>query len=175
MDIKGINKLNGLDSLNRRIYQDEAGWHFLIYNLPREISIMDKKAFSPDPEWVVVDLAQENDCRSADEVRFLYDEVMELFFDHKIQIRSNGVESVCPEVDIREFTLKLSSYQVEMLQEGLCSIGNNHTNMEWDPAKNPEYFALLDMFFLSKHDKKHIREIIGERRQEFLNFRAGRP
>lgn len=175
MNIKGIEKLNGLDELNKWIYKDESGWHFLIYNIPKGTSFIDRKSFMPDPDWVVVDLAQENNCHTADEVRHLFDEVMELFFDHKIQVRSNGVESICPEVDTREFTLNLSSFQVEMLQRGLLAIGDDYTNKKWDPESNPEFFALLDGFFFLKHDKMRIQETIRERRQEYLKDLPGRP
>ncbi len=166
MVLKGLDRISGLDSLNRRIYKDDTGWHFEIFKVPAGVSYSDGSAFKRIPELVVVDLAKENDLQSADEVRAAYDFFMELFYNGRLDVRQNGLESVCREVDTRELVLSLSSYQIEMLQQGLWSIGADYAGSKWDRKDNPEFFELLDMLHLTEHEKRHMQEVVNERRQE---------
>ncbi len=177
MQINGLEKLKEIEELNVRACRDEDGWHLDIWKRPEGISFRSKEFWKRIKENVVVDLADENNCKNADDVRELYDELMELYHTkqlHKLLDRKyfrNGVKSICSEVDVREVKLKLSSYQLELLQDGAIGSIIHNTDFNWDinDPENKEEFELLRMVHFTKVDKIKLDRLIKDNRYDYLN------
>ncbi len=176
MEIKGLEKLKGIDKLNVRAFKDEEGWHLEIFKEKEGISFRNPVFWERDKDKVIVDLAKENNCTTADEVRALYDKLMELYHENWLyeyvgKRPSNGFHSICDEVDKRQLTLTLTSHQIEIIQDALIGFGlNGCSEVKWDVEDDryKEYYDLLDMFFTTKRDKKELEQILKENREEYL-------
>lgn len=174
MEIKGLEKLEGLYHLDINIYQDETGWHIELLKIPEDIRYSGLgygKKGKGLRQYAVVDLAEYNNINSADEARELYDNLMNMFFDRILPVKNNGCHYICTEVDTRTYTLQLSDYQRNFLLEGIFSQLDYYTDKSWDKEEYTELFELVDILSVGNYEKRNHERTINERRKEYLNDR----
>lgn len=180
MEIKGLEKLKGkeIGKLNVRASRDEEGWHLDIFKISPEMQydydkVITSKRVKKD---VIVDLAHENNCMEAEEVRNLYDKFLELYYTRRLheileKKRINeGIYIICPEVDTRKITLELTSYQLELIKDGvLTSIDRLGNDFNWDKndPNNKAEFDLLNKIYSSNADNFKLNRICDSRLYDF--------